>query len=278
MRHFSAHDPSIAHRRRPRRSVAPSCEPLDSRRLLSSSPFSSLNSSLSSLLFQKGPAKNPPLVPRPVSSELPKNVSGRIQGLYELSLTQHTLYQGTVLGHFVKAPMFNPGFTGPKRLDLDVIGTVAHISPQQGLQLTGEVLGPIDPAQPAIYSFLIDRGGASGPGSIHGHSPISYDLEVTVTDGPGGPVGTVSALNSQQQATSTVTLPASSVEVIGPAVQVSIPSSLLPSTVPPGAYTATLRDSYVFETAVPGGRPSDLAGFAPGFLTSQVVHAGSTRH
>ena len=136
-------------RHRPRRPLKPSIELLETRELMSQSPFS--------LLFQAPPAKNPPVVPRSVSSELPKNVSGRIQGLYELSLTKHPLYQGTVFGHVIKAPMFNPGYTGPKRLDLDVIGTNARISPQQELQLTGEVLGPIDPAQPAIYSFLIDQ-------------------------------------------------------------------------------------------------------------------------
>lgn len=109
---------------RPRRLLAPSCEPLEPRELLSSSPLS--------LLFQTPPAKSPPLVPRAVSSELPKNVSGRIEGLYELSLTKHPLYQGTVDGHVVKAPMFNPGYTGPKHLDLDVIGTMLEPAPCRG--------------------------------------------------------------------------------------------------------------------------------------------------
>lgn len=256
---------------RPRRLIKPSIEHLETRELMSQSPFS--------LLFQAPPAKNPPVVPRAVSGELPKNVSGRVQGLYELSLTQHPLYQGTVFGHVIKAPMFNPGYTGPKRLDLDVIGTNARISPQQGLQLTGDVLGPIDPAQPAIYSFLIDRDGSSAPGSTRGRPTISYDLEVRVTDGQGGPVGTVSLLNSQQQATSTVTLPASRVRVKGHTVQVTVPSSLMPSTASRGTNPAITRNFfYAFEAAVPGGLPSDIAGFAPEYASTMVGRVGSTSH
>jgi len=243
---------------RPQRLLEPAVEPLERRELMSQSPFS--------LLFQTPPAKNPPLVPRIVSSELPKNVSGRIQGLYELSLTKHPLYQGTVLGHVVKAPMFDPGYTGPKRLDLDVIGTDARISPQQGLQLTGEVLGPINPVQPAVYSFLIDSGGTSAHGSTQRLSTISYDLEISVTDGPGGPAGTASLLNSQEQATSTVTLPVNSVRVTGDIVQVTMPSGLMPSVAPSGTRSVTTQSLYTFEAAVPGGLPSDIAGFAPGSI------------
>src|SRR4051794_32969802 len=104
------------HRRR--RLLGPSIERLETRELLSQpSPFT--------LLFQTPPAKYPAVVPRAVSGELPKDVSGRILGLYELSLTKHPLYQGTVLGNAVKAPMFNPGYTGPKRPGLDVVGTKA---------------------------------------------------------------------------------------------------------------------------------------------------------
>ncbi len=237
-----------------------------------------MNSSPFSLLLSPPPPKVAPVVPRTVSSELSKNVSGRIVALYELSLTKHPLYQSIVGGHVLKAPMFNPGYTGPKRLDLDVIGTNARISPQQGFLLTGKVLGPIDPTQPAIYSFLINRGGASTPGPIQGRPAISYDSTVTVTDGPGGPVGTVSLLNSQQQATSTVMLPPSSVQVNGDTVQVMVPASLLPSTTPPGTHLAITRNFYAFEAAVPGGLPSDIAGFAPEYASTMVGRVGSTSH
>jgi hypothetical protein len=247
------HRDSIAHRRRPRRPLTLLCEPLEPRELMSKSPFS--------MLFGTAPAKSAPVVPIKVSSELPPNVSGRIQCLYELSLTSHPLYQGNVVGHVVKAPMFNPGYTGPKRLDLDVIGARALVSPQQGFVLTGEVLGPIDPAQPAIYSFLIGRG------SMPGGPKIAYNLKVSVTDGPGGPVGAVSALNSRQEATSSVALSPSSLRLKGNSVQVTVPSSVFPSTASPAKRQAAPSTYYLFEAAVPGGRTSDIAGFAPGFMT-----------
>jgi hypothetical protein len=269
MPHFPEKLASTGTRHRPRRLLDLRVELLECRELMtsSSSPLS-----LSSLIFQAPPAKNPPLVPRTVSSELPKNVSGRIQGLYELSLTKHPLYQGTVLGHVVKAPMFNPGYTGDKRLNLDVVGTSARTNGPQGLVLTGDVLGPINPVQPAIYSFLINRGGSSASGSIQGRPISSYDLEVRVTDGPGGPIGSVSLLNSQLQTTSTVSLPRSNVQVNGKRIQVTVLPGLLPLAAPPGTQPTTMRNFYVFEASVPGGQPSDLAGFAPGYITSKAVH------
>lgn len=141
--------------------------------------------------------------------------------------------------------------------------------------LTGEVLGPIDPAQPAIYSFLIERDGTSAPGSTQRGPTISSDLELTVTDGPSGPVGALSSLDSELQVRSTVPLPPSSVQMIGDTVQVTVPTSLLLSTVPPGTQPAITRDAYVFEAAVPGGKPSDIAGFAPGSRPSRCNRRGS---
>ena len=88
--------------------------------------------------------------------------SGRIQGLYELSLTKHPLYQGTVLGHVGEGAHVQAGIHGPEaagsRCD-------RHQCPRQPLSRAcsspDKVLGPIDPAQPAIYSFLIGRGRGS---------------------------------------------------------------------------------------------------------------------
>jgi hypothetical protein len=249
--------------RHTRRFLKPSCELLENRTVMSGFP-------LTSLLGSSLPAKVP-LVPRVISSQLPKNVSGRIEALYELSLTKHPLYQSLKGGHVSKAPMFYSGYTGPKRLDLDVYGANARINPRQGLLLTGKVLGPIDASEPAVYSFLIDRGGASSPGPIPGRSMISYDSAVRVTTGPGGIVGTVTLLNSQGKATSTVTLPASDVQVAGNAVNVTVAASLLPSTSPPKPHLAITRYSYTFTAGVPGGSASDIAGFAPEFT---IIMAG----
>jgi len=252
--------------RRTRQLLKPSCELLENRTVMSGFP-------LTSLLGSPPPA-SVPIVPRVVSSQLPKNVSGRIEALYELSLTKHPLYQSIKGGHVSKAPMFYSGYTGPKRLDLDVYGANARISPQQGLLLSGKVLGPIDASQPAVYSFLIDRGGASSPGPIPGRSMISYDSAVRVTTGASGIVGTVTLLNSQGKATSTVTLPASDVQVAGNSVNVTVAASLLPSTSPPSTHLATTRYSYTFTAGVPGGSASDIAGFAPEHAITMVDASG----
>jgi len=256
-------------RRRPQRLLEPLLEPLEPRGLMSVNPLTG-TTSLSSILFPTPPPKNPPLVPIPISSELSKNLSGRTVALYQLSLTKHPLYQSAVGAQVLKVPTFDSAYTGEKRLDLDVIGANARLSSHQGFVLTGKVLGPINPSQPAIFAFLINRGGAGTPGPIQGHPMISYDSMVTVTDGPGGPVGTVSLLNSHQQATTTVALPSSSVQVNGSSVQLTVPARLLPSTVPPGTHLASPRYSYVVESAVPGGLPSDIAGFAPEYANATV--------
>src|SRR5271157_105596 len=83
---------------RTRRFHHPASEPLEDRALMSLS--------LLSFLIPSPPALKPPLSPTVVFSQLPKNVSGRIAGLYELSLTRHPLYQSIVGSHVLKAPMF----------------------------------------------------------------------------------------------------------------------------------------------------------------------------
>ncbi len=267
--------------RRNRTYFKPLYELLENRTLLSrpsvsssaSSSFSSFFSSLLGAATGTPPSAQVPLVPGVISSELPKNVSGRIEALYELSLTTHPLYQSIKDGRVSKAPMFYSKYTGPKHLDLDVYGAIARISPHQDFLLTGKVLGPIDASQPAFFSFLINRGGASspgpGPGPVPDRRAITFDSTVTVTTGPGGIVGTVS-LNSRGNATSTVTLPASDVQVAGNSVNVTVAASLLPSTSPPGTHQAATRYSYTFIAGVPGGSVSDIAGFVPEYTTTMV--------
>jgi hypothetical protein len=263
--------------RRNRTSLKPLYELLENRTLMSrpsvsSSASSSPSSFFSSLLGAAtgtSPSAQVPLVPGVISSELPKNVSGRIEALYELSLTTHPLYQSIKDGRVSKAPMFYSKYTGPKHLDLDVYGAIARISPHQDFLLTGKVLGPIDASQPAFFSFLINRGGASSPGPVPDRRAITFDSTVTVTTGPGGIVGTVS-LNSRGNATSTVTLPASDVQVAGNSVNVTVAASLLPSTSPPGTHQAATRYSDTFIAGVPGGSASDIAGFVPEYTTTMV--------
>jgi hypothetical protein len=266
---FLGRGPSGETGHRTRRLYHPASEPLEDRALMSSS--------LLSLLNQSPPAATPPLSPVVVSSQLPKNVSGRIAGLYELSLTIHPLYQSIVGSRVLKAPMFNSAYTGPKLADLDAVAADATISPQQEFQFTGKVLLPIDVTQTANYSFLVNRGGVHFPGPIEGRPGIAFNAIVDVTTGSEGITGTVSLLNSQYQEISTTTLPASSVQIAGETVQVTVPSSLLPSSAPPSAHPRSQRESYAFSTSVPGNSESDVAGFVPEY-TMLMINASGPRH
>src|SRR5271157_455640 len=255
---------------RTRRLHHPASEPLEDRALLSSS--------LLSILTPSPPAAKPPLSPAVVSSQLPKNVSGRIAGLYELSLSRHPLYQSIVGSRVLEAPMFTSAYTGPKLADLDVVGADATISPQQEIQFTGEVLGPINVSQAAIYSFLVNRSGASSPGPIKGQPGISFDAVVQVTTGPKGTTGTVSLLNSQEEPISTTTLPASFVQIAGETVKVTVPLNLLPSSAPPSTRPGTNCDTYTFSTSLPGNSESDVAGFAPEYTMIMINTSGPRHH
>src|SRR5271157_4382256 len=104
MSRFLGQGPSGQTRQRSRRFHRPASEPLEDRALMSLS--------LLSFLVPSGPAARPPLSPVMVSSQLPKNVYGRIAGLYELSLTQHPLYQSIVGSRVLTAPMFYLAYTG----------------------------------------------------------------------------------------------------------------------------------------------------------------------
>jgi hypothetical protein len=191
--------------------------------------------------------------------------------LYELSLTQHPLYQNIAVGRVTKAPMFNAAYTGPKRPDLDVIGASAQVVKGRELQLTGQVLTPIELSQPAVYSFLIDRGGASSPGPIAGRPRIPFDAVVEVVTGGSVPVGTVSLLGSQGQAPSTVVLPSSSMRIAGTAVNVTLPTSLLPSSWPGGPHHRLSGDAYAFAAGLPGSSVSASAGFAPEYTQAVIA-------
>ena len=245
----------IRARRRPRRLLAPSIEPLEPRGLMSSVNPLTGTTSLSDILFPTPPPKVPPLYPITIPSGLPKNVSGRVESLYQLSLTKHPLYQGNVLNHFIKAPMFKPGYTGPKRLNLDVIGadtrqSSARIAAQRESpgthrsRTTGNLLLPDQPWR-GKYQGLRSRTLGHllrPPGLRHGWSRRTRGYRLV-------------ARCAEQQATSTVTLPASRVQVAGPSVQVWVPSSLLSSTASPG-----IRPANAHRLCVPGrgaGRPAE---------------------
>lgn len=153
--------------RRAGRMHRPACEPLEERSLLSLSILQAL--------LPTPPPQNPVLVPIQVSNQLPKNVSGRIEGLYELSLTRHPLYQSISKSHVLKAPMYYPDYTGTKAADLDVIAADARINPQHAVEFTGKVLLPIDVTQPALTRFwsIEVAPPARGPSRDGPRSPLT---------------------------------------------------------------------------------------------------------
>ncbi len=272
MSRFLGREPSGEAGHRTRRSHRPAGEPLEDRALMSG-----LN--LLSLLTPSAPAAKPVLSPAVISSELPKGVSGRIVGLYELSLSRHPQYQSIVGSRVIKAPSFNTAYTGPKLADLDVLGADATIiSPQQEVEFTGLVLGPINVAETGIFSFLVNRGGASSPGPIKGQPGISFDAVVQVTTGPDGTSATVSLLNSQEQPISTTSLPASSVQIAGDTVKVAVLLDLLPSTAAPSTRPGIDTESYTFTTGLPGDSESDVAGFAPEYTMITISGSGLRHH
>ena len=82
---------------------------------------------------------------------------------------------------------FYPFYTGPKRPELNGVSATAVISGNRDtdgiLTLSGTVAGPIiqkpkTAAQNAIYTFAIDRGGASKHGPFPGRGNIRYDAQV----------------------------------------------------------------------------------------------------
>jgi hypothetical protein len=249
------------------KALKPSGEGLEPRALPSASPLSSSgllpSKGLTSILFPTPPPLNP--LPRSAFHVSPTN--GRVEGLYQLSLKSHPLYQSVGTGHVVKAPMFTAAYKGPKRNDLDVVAASAWATAQQGLALTGQVLGPIDASQPAAYRFLINRGGAGAPGPIRIRPRIVLDAEVTVTTGPQGVAGSVTLVDAQGRALSTVGLPAGSERVAGNRVSVSVPSSLLPST-------GTGHESFAFAAGIPGSTVAEIASFAPEYVSAPIGQSG----
>lgn len=256
MSHGSRLDRTGRTRRAPARPVRPSCEGLEGRALMS----------VFSLLFPKPPS----VPPTPKPSSLPSQSNGRVTGLFDLSRTGHPPYQSVTDGHVLKAPMFPASYRGPKSEGLDVVGASARFDSGQGFALRGQLLGAIDGTRPAVYTFLVDRGGAPTPGLIRIRPRIVYDAEVTVSVGPTGQAGSVSLLDAQGQAASTVPLPAEAVRVRGASVKVAVPADLLPATGPARALPGK-GYRFTFAAGVPGSGGTDLSGFAPEYVPATIA-------
>ncbi len=90
----------------------------------------------------------------------------------------------------------------------------------------------------------------------------------------------VSLRDAQGQTTSTVALPADAVRIRGASLDVAVPASLLPPTVPAGparrgGTTGASSTGYrfTFTAGVPGSDPSHIAGFAPEYVPAPMALA-----
>ncbi len=241
-------------RPRTRLESRPGCESLEERSLQSLSVLSFLNPGA------------PPVNPA-TTAPVTMQSNGRMEALYQLSLTRHPLYQSIRGSHVLKAPMFYASYTGPKRTDLDVIGANVRVSPGHEAMLTGKVLGTIDTAEPADYAFLINRGGASSPGPIPDRPGITYDAVVSVTTGLGGTSGTVTLFNSSGQPQSVIALATGAVHIVGGSVIVTVPESALPASSLSAAHSGIASYRYAFIGEIPGGSFHDIAGLVPEFAS-----------
>jgi hypothetical protein len=212
----------------------------------------------------------PPIAPALPTTQVATKSNGRTDALYQLSLRHHLLLQSIKGAYVSKVPMFYAGYSGPKRTNLDVVGANARAILGKEFVLVGKVLGPVDATETAIYSFLINRGGASSPGPIEGRPEISYDAVVNVTTGMGGITGAVILLDAHGQAKSTTMLATSAIHVMDTSVTVTVPASLLPSS---GSLASRARGhliTFAFAAGVPGGTSHDIAGLAPEFVSIPI--------
>ncbi|WP_165229377.1 hypothetical protein [Aquisphaera insulae] len=244
---------------RPQRSpLRPGTESLEGRTLLSgaSSIFGSGGGDgIQSWLFPKPPTR----YPATVKVVFPGNVDGRTNALMELSKIDAPLRQQIRGSVVLKAPRFPTTYTGPMRLDLNVIGSSAFYRPEQGFFFKGRLLGPTTTSDESVYSFLVNRGGATAAGPAGGIRSIVYDAIVEVTKGAGGTTAEVDLVDAGGQVVSTTDLPPSLVRISGNSVAVTVPKDLLPAT----NATGVNRYSYSFQAAAPGGQASDIAGLSP---------------
>jgi hypothetical protein len=200
-----------------------------------------------------------------------------IGALYQDSLSKHPLNEKIVGGHVRKVPMFYGLFAGARTPNLDATGANGRLIYGQGFVFTGEVLGPISSTQPAVYSFGIDRGGATAPGPFPNRPMVFYDALVEVSTGPTGPTGTVQLLNSSGPSRPAVTLPAGAIQVAGNKVQVELPASLLPPTSPPRTHLPYTRYFYAFWAGTSATAPHGIASFAPEYAITPVANEGFPR-
>lgn len=213
---------------------------------------------------------SPTFVPHLAPTHLPVPSSE----LYHESQRKHPLNQKIVGGHVLKVPMFYGPFAGVRSPNLDAIGANGRLIRGQGFVFTGEVLGPISTTQPAIYTFGVDRGGASAPGSFPSRPMIYYDALVTIATGSASPVGTVQLYKKSGAPGRKESIPAGDIQVSGDKVQVELSAGMLPQTSPARTHLPYTRYFYAFWAGTSATSPSGIASFAPEYAITSVAPEG----
>ncbi len=209
-----------------------------------------------------------------VAGALERGISVPHGALYPYSLRKHPLSEKIIGGHVTKVPMFYGPFAGQRTPELDATGANGRLIFGRGFVFTGEVLGPINPQQPADYVFGINRGGAAAPGPFLNRAMIYFDALAIVSTGPDGTTGTIELLNAQGQPKSSVTLPADAVQIHGNQVQVEFSASRLPPTSAPRTRQPESRYFYAFWAGTSPTAPNGIASFAPEYAITSVAAQG----
>jgi hypothetical protein len=184
-------------------------------------------------------------------------------------ITEHNplreqIFDGTVLKH----PQFYRLYNGPKLPSLNGTKATARLISGRGFVFTGTMVGPINPTEPALYVFGVNRGGAKAPGPFPQRAMIFFDSLVTVTNGPAGPKASVTLLDKDGNPTTKTNLPDQDVEVSGRTVSVTVQPSLLPPTSTPRTRLKLTQYRFALWTRTEAGSPHTIASFVPEFSTA----------
>jgi hypothetical protein len=143
-------------------------------------------------------------------------------------------------GHADQAARFRRGYAGPRLPSLDVTEATARVD-GTNLVLSATLAGPIVPRpataeQEAIYTFGIDRGGASRNGPFPGREDLTFDSVVVVQVRRSGITGytqfvmaSTAATNPSQRSPATALSPRN-IAIEGNVLRVTVPLSQLPSS------------------------------------------------
>lgn len=147
-----------------------------------------------------------------------------IVGLDDMVDHRHDAPSGIV----VKAPQFYEHYVGPKLPQLNAVAAAGELLPDGNFLFVGVNQGRIDPTVPQTYVWGVDRSGKLGTGPFPDRPDIRFDTVVVLKLVPGQP--TSATVIDTTGKNKPVPLPASSILAEGLLVAVIVPGSALPST------------------------------------------------